>query len=195
MNGIAQDTAQQRNIRIEKMKEGQDILSYRLPRIENEYEKRAAFMAFLSCILLIYITFRGVTSPYPKDRGVVLLSIPVGIVIFLCAVSLCIKLWRRTEIILSPQWLTLRYAVFGIVYSRRLPFASLRMVERSEGKLHEIILHSDHKSLRFGAYLTSEERQWIQKEVQAYREEYVISSPPAIKRVLFLTSCRQERRP
>jgi len=160
--------------KIKKISETPQQLQLRIP---GAFDATAVFMMGFSIFWLAFVTFWTVGAA-TGSIFFALFSIPFWIVGFGMFGAALYKMFGKTVLDLTPEWVQLRYQLFGLRYTRRVPTESVNTI-RSERRyvqngqpVQGLCIHAGAKTLKFGSHLTPAEQEWIVDEVETFILEH-----------------------
>ncbi|PIE35195.1 serine/threonine protein kinase [candidate division KSB3 bacterium] len=141
--------------------------------IPGKFNFMSLFMMGFSIFWLSFITFWTISAAIGSIIFA-LFSIPfwiIGIGIFSASLYM---MFGRTVLDLTPEWVQLRYKLFGLGYSKRVPTSSIDKIQiedrytQNNQPVKGLCLCAGANTLKFGSNLSQPEQEWIINEVETY---------------------------
>lgn len=104
----------------------------------------------------------------------------IGIGIFISGIS---RIFGRTMLYLTPEWIRISRRCFGVGYSQHIPTAALQpsdVIRYFQKNTLLLGLNYDGKTVKIGAGLSSQEIDWLIWEINAYIRDYARSIPQSL---------------
>ncbi len=161
---------------IQKVEESDERLFFLIP---GKFKDSGAGFCSIWFLFVAIWTFGASTT---GELFPLLWSIPFWGAGFGFGVPAYYKAFGRTRLELTPEWVYVRYMLFGLQYALRFPTATLKRAATDQ-KPASVTFQSGAKPLKFGSHLTTAEKEWLGQEIEHYlalyaKPDVVISARP-----------------
>ncbi len=164
----------------EKIRLDERRWQYRIPGNFNEIVRdQLALPTVLTIIFGGINGFAWIVSTTPRDWLFHLLLLFFFGVVLGWLTIVVHHILGKTILTLSPQWIRIKYALFGLSFTRRVSanaVTGVSIVDRYSVKnkgqvartIQGINLRTGRKTLRFGSHLPTGEKNWLVEEIKAF---------------------------
>ncbi len=166
---------------IEKISLGEGRWEYRISGCFNKMVQ-GQFLLWISLVLGVGIL--NILNPFDsikiEDPNAYYLLYSIFLLSWLISAALSVMvfhlIWGKTLLHLTPQWIRIRYELWGIGISRKIrtsAFTNVDIVDRylsphNQAPVKGIDIQFGRQRLLLGSHLSSDEKQWLVREIKQY---------------------------
>lgn len=176
--------------RIKKFTKNSAQIRFRIPNAITKTEMADFTTIFLVCLACASVFGAAAIYLFLNSQPGLLLGGMAGLVavifgmmgagIFISGIS---RIFGRTMLYLTPEWIRISRRCFGVGYSQHIPTAALHpgdVIRYFQKNTLLLGLNYDGKTVRIGSGLSRQEIDWLIREISAYIHTYAKPLPRSL---------------
>jgi serine/threonine protein kinase len=141
--------------------------------IPGKFGSESIFMLGFSIFWLSFVTI-WTTFAVAGSVLFALFSIPFWLVGLGMLSMTLFRIFGRTILELTPEWILVKYSFLNLRYTRRIPTALVNKIDvstwylKNNQPVQAINLYAGAETVKFGSHLTKTEQEWLIRQIEEY---------------------------